>query len=95
VEHEARLVPGSVEHMGANGVAFSVYCCGDVSNLQRHTMAHAHTLSDDEFDAVLEAKYLVPHARAHEATTKHADRARKLAEMASQPPNVTDCDNCR
>lgn len=79
MKHTAKIIPGSVEDLGPNGIAFSVMCCDDPATTQRHTIVHAHTLTTAELEAVIRRRYLEPHAAAHKATAAHADHVRNLA----------------
>lgn len=96
--HTAKIVPGSIEDLGPNGIAFSVICCDDPKTIQRHTLAAAHTLTTEELEQVIVRRYLMPHEQAHAKTTAHAYHIEKLAaSFGHRPegPDVEDCKDCR
>lgn len=97
MKHTATIVPGSIEDLGANGIAFSVICCNDPKTMQRHTLAHAHTLTTEELEQVIVRRYLMPHEQAHAKTEAHAAHVEKLAFTFGQNPvgpDVEGCKNC-
>lgn len=98
MEHKATIVEGSVEDLGANGIAFSVICCGDMETIQRHTISAAHTLTQDELEQVIVRRYLMPHEQMHAKTSGHAKHVEHLARRFRENPSgpdLQDCDNCK
>lgn len=96
--HTAKIVPGSIEDLGPNGIAFSVMCCDDPKNIQRHTLAYAHTLTIEELEQVIVRRYLMPHEQTHAKTMAHAAHVERLAAnfgQRPQGPDLEDCENCR
>lgn len=96
--HKATIVEGSIEDLGANGIAFSVVCCGDMKNVQRHTISSAHTLTQDELEQVIVRRYLMPHEEAHRKSGSHAKHVENLARRFSDNPggpDLQECDNCK
>lgn len=75
-KHYATIVPGSIEDLGANGIAFSTICCGDKGTTARHTIQHAHSMSYDELEMLIEREYLDREAERHAATSSHAAKLR-------------------
>lgn len=88
--HKAELVKGSIQNLGANGIAFSVECCKDHATRQRHTIVHAHTFTTAELTDVIERQYCRPAAEAHEAAELNH---RHLVNMSK--PDVSDCEGCK
>jgi hypothetical protein len=97
-KHQATIVEGSIEDLGPNGIAFSVVCCGDPKTIQRHTVAHAHTMTVDELEQVIVRKYLMPHEQAHKSSSAHAKHVATMSIRFRQTPagpDLTECDNCK
>jgi hypothetical protein len=86
--HKAKLVEGSVEDLGPNGMAFSVICCDDEKTVQRHTLHHAHTMTDAELRARLDY-HVKEHARSHLASEKNVAR---VAAMLGEGEICHVCD---
>lgn len=94
MKHTAKVVPGSIEDLGPNGIAFSTVCCDDPKTMQRHTLAHAHTLTTEELEQVIVKRYLMPHEQAHAKTSAHAAHVEKLALSFGQRPEGPDVEGC-
>ena len=72
--HKASIISGSIVDLGPNGIAFSSACCGDSKTIQRHTIQHAHTMSYEELEMLIQREYLTPQEGKHAATSAHVTK---------------------
>lgn len=91
MEHIATVVAGSVENLGANGIAFSIVCCNDLKTLERHTICHAHTMTIQDLDFIIKNQYLKPCQEAHRAAEIHFQHVQSLSAPMAVTQDSEDC----